>query len=385
MFRFRQLAVASMNKRISPKGTIAFYTPYEPKFLVRRDAKADPRMVKVPYLKDSVREEMYARHLSDPQEWTFDRLSQFYKSSLIRTKAVVLLMHKRFSIMKEKGFTVTIVNGNKPHVEVTIPDSWNGLYKAYEESEKKDVEAVLKSYNETCTDEKRANMSNEEAATVIENLKDHYRRVNNAVTHQERMDNILKRFAKAGVNVSFRETDSRTHHPGGKPSLRDIYHPQLFNDEDFERGKKNLLKRIEVETRGQVEHNLQFYHDKFASPAATGTSMKTAPDAPLSRWKLAFKDTSVGEHIPGRPTTPTTVRTRSGSIRKATPLEESAYSWNAAPMPLDIEINEAFEHFSKKYVTPFINPDKDDNVPQHIAKEKLEKRRVAVEASKAKK
>ncbi len=63
-----------------------------------------------------------------------------------------------------------------------------------------------------------------------------------------------------------------------------------------------------------MEHNLQFYHDKFASAAATASSatVKTAPDAPVSRWKLAFKDTSVGEHVPGKATTPTSVRTRTG-------------------------------------------------------------------------
>lgn len=73
------------------------------------------------------------------------------------------------------------------------------------------------------------------------------------------------------------------------------------------------------------------------------------------------------------------------SLRKATPLEEARYSWNASPSPLDIQINQAFEHFASKYVNPFLNPDQDDNAPQQIAKGKLEKRRAAVEASKVKK
>lgn len=313
MFRIRPL-VPGVSKRISSKGNVAFYTPMEPKFLVRRDAKADPRSVNIPFLKDSVREEIYAKHLSDPQEWSFDHLSQHYKTSMMRTKAVVLLMHKRFAIMKEKGFTVSIVGGSKPTVQVTIPESWSGLYKKFEESENKDISEVLKNYNESAEQEKRANMSTEEATKVIENMKDHYRRVSNAAEHQNRMDRILKRFSRAGVNTNFRETESRTHHLGGKPSLRDVYHPQFYNDEDFERGKKDLLKRIEVETRAKVEHNLEFYHEKFASPAATASSatVKTAPDAPMSRWKLAFKDTSVGEHVPGNATTPTSVRTRTG-------------------------------------------------------------------------
>ncbi len=66
-------------------------------------------------------------------------------------------------------------------------------------------------------------------------------------------------------------------------------------------------------------------------------------------------------------------------------MEESRYSWNASPSPLDIQINQAFDHFANKFVNPFLNADQDDTVPQQIAKGKLEKRRAAVEASKVKK
>ena len=116
MFRFRPLLTA-VNKRIPQRGNVAFYTPSaEPKYLVRKDSKGDPKALKVPYLRDSVREEMYARHMSDPQEWSFTRLSQAYRSSLMRTKAVVLLMHKRFNMMREKGLNVEIIKDTKPYV-----------------------------------------------------------------------------------------------------------------------------------------------------------------------------------------------------------------------------------------------------------------------------
>ena len=72
-------------------------------------------------------------------------------------------------------------------------------------------------------------------------------------------------------------------------------------------------------------------------------------------------------------------------VRKASPLEESQFSWNPAPSPLDMQINAAFSHFSDKFVTPFQNVDGDDDLPSKIAKAKLEERRNKVEENKQKK
>ncbi len=68
----------------------------------------DPKMVKVPILFEEQRQEMYALHVSNPERWTLEAISQKFGSSLDRTRAVILLMQLRYDLMKEKGFTVTV-------------------------------------------------------------------------------------------------------------------------------------------------------------------------------------------------------------------------------------------------------------------------------------
>jgi hypothetical protein len=281
----------------------------EPNYMVKTDEYADPKLVKVPYLRDELRQEIYSRHISNPTEWTVSRLSQHYNASLDRTKAVILLMHKRYEMMRAKGFEVTLKPSTSadsaPSIVVEIPTLWTALYEKYKEDPTKEPSKVLSEYNESCALESaRTSINAEECGKIIDNLKDHYRRLDNMKARAEKMARYLEKLKNKGVNVyNFQET--ATFVTSGKGNFKENYYPEMISDEGFDEHKERLLKRISAETKAHVEFNLEHYVKKQETQTVSiPTQNANAPKA-NGRWKLAFKDLSKDDNS-------TVIRTRTG-------------------------------------------------------------------------
>lgn len=291
-----------------------FSTAAEPKFMVRKDLSVDPRLVKVPYLRDTMKQEIYAKHIMNPEKWTLQALSQHFHTSIDRTKAVIVLMHKRYDMIRSKGFNVKI-DENHHTISVEIPSSWKGLYEKYLEDPTQDIEKALQSYNESVTEEHRKlGINGEKAKEIIENIKDHERRTANLEFHNKHMEEVLNGLKASGVDAhTFQETANDVTMTGNRKSLKESYYPSLFGDDDFEETKKRLLKRIADETMARVDYNLEHYNEKYTSPATDNVDVKKTSPENVSRWKLAFRDLAQVDTKAGQnDITTTTIRTRQG-------------------------------------------------------------------------
>ncbi len=289
-------------------------TSAEPKFMVRKDLSVDPRLVKVPYLRDTVKQEMYAKHMIDPEKWNLSALSQHFHTSSDRTKAVIVLMHKRYELIRSKGFTVKI-DENHSTISIDIPSAWKGLYEKFLEDPTQDADKALQSYNASVTeDNKKLSINGEKAKEIIENIKDHERRSANLDFHNQHMEEILNGLKSAGIDAhNFQETANDVSTSGKKKSLKESYYPTLFGDDDFDEVKTRLLKRIADETMARVEYNLEHYNEKYSASTDGNIGVqKTSPDS-NSRWKLAFRDLAKVDNKAGQnDVTATTIRTRQG-------------------------------------------------------------------------
>lgn len=279
-----------------------FSTSYdaEPEFLVRAREYGDPRKLNVPYLDDSVRQEMYAKYISNPETWTITALSQHYKSSIRRTTAVVMLMHNRYKMMKDKGFLVEIKGDtNRPVISVEIPPIWSGIYSKYMEDPKQDINKILAEYNASINnDAHKTKMSGEEAKNIIDKVADHFRRLDNLTTQNELMDETLQMIKKAGVDTTFREPRrGPTKKKHQKHAFSDVYFPQMLGDDVIDEEKRKIEKRLAEEAREEIKPNVELFHETAANPLPVDTSLhpsdsNTPKDMKISRWKIAFKDIS---------------------------------------------------------------------------------------------
>jgi hypothetical protein len=109
-----------------------------PKFTVRGFAKYQelPNMVQpdddpyfdastmaVPWLRDSIRIEMYKKNKEDPKLWSAKNLSQHYKASYDRVVAVLTLLQLREKTITDDGFKFDLSTG-----EPVIPTKWQEVY-----------------------------------------------------------------------------------------------------------------------------------------------------------------------------------------------------------------------------------------------------------------
>lgn len=340
-----------------------------------------PQVIRIPYLRDITRQEIYARYVTDPEKWTFATLASHYQASLERVKAVVLLMHHRYEFMKnEMGFTVEIVsNGGEnsvPKVVVTIPPLWQALYEKHVAAPEDPLSKLLADHNASViADEDKTSMNEEELKKILEKMADHDRRTQNLKDYEEDMEDKLKRIEMSGVNTKFAEVPSVP----ANYNFQSNYFPPLLGDEEFEEEKKRLLKRVAEETSAVVRPDVHAYvqqsEDLKDVKIANMESKKSDP----IRWKFAFR-----ELTPDGKKQPTVIRTRTGSIRRATPLEEMQRSWNTRPLPIDVQLAKTFDHFSEKLVKPFTDVDKEDHLTSSITLNRREKRKKAKETANAK-
>jgi hypothetical protein len=384
-----------------------FSTLDEPEYVVDPDALVDLTKVKVTYVKDMEKQQIYARFRQDPLKWSVKAISNFYSMSEDRVQAIIYLMHTRFTMMEEKGLKVTIVPHEDnpeepinveailaageditlpgPSVFVEIPEIWRHIFAMHKEEPEKDLGEILSTYNHNQAEEAlKARMSVEELKKILENLKDHEARLENIRVYEEHIDNFLAELAEEGADINFQEikvVSDKTKR------FEKSYFPRTLHDEEIQTEKDMLLKRIEQQTRATVDRNTEFFHNTFAGQEVNAEAKSDAKEKAM-RWKLAFRDLGKVDQIRAFlkdksqvVDAPTLIRSRTGRMRTATPLEESFRSWTKKPTYIDRLFTESFEHLSSKYVKPFADIDGDDHLTAELGKEK--QKEIRINAAKA--
>lgn len=361
-------------------GRLRMYTatPTEPEYMVTTNDDVDPKDVKIPYMKDVIKQEIYAKHITNPKSWPITALATEYSASKDRVKAIVLLMHERCGLMRSLGLQVDIEQAGKiPKLKVRVPKVWQALYDRHIATPEEPLSKLLADYNASVTvDDDKANMNEEQLKKVLEDVKDHHRRLQNLRDYEEDMDEMIEDLRQQGYNTHFREVPLAPANEG----FQNSYFPQLLNDEEYESQKKWLFKKAQ-EVPQKEEMNLKQYDELYRSKKLqlAKTGLKDSPSQAI-RWKLAFRDLSKSqkpEVVKKAPTAtdfvPTSIRTRSGSMRQATPLEEAMRSWNRRPLAMDFLLAKKIPHFAERLTTPYADFDQDDQVTAAIAKKKAEK------------
>lgn len=362
-------------------------TPSEPEYMVTTNDEVDPKDVKIPYMKDIIKQEIYAKHITNPKNWPIPTLAKEYSASKDRVKAIVLLMHERCSLMRALGLQVDIEQSGKiPKLKVRVPKVWQTLYDRHIATPEEPLSKILADYNASVTvEEDKATMNEEQLKKMLEDVKDHHRRLQNLRDYEEDMDEMVQDLRQQGYNTHFREVPLAP----ANERFQNSYFPQLLNDEEYESQKKWLLKKAQ-EVPKEEETNLEQYDELYRSKKASRVKadLKGSPSHAI-RWKLAYRDLSQSQKPELAKKTPrasdfvpTSIRTRSGSIRQATPLEEAMRSWNRRPLALDFLLAQKIPHFAEKLTTPYADFDKDDQLTASIAQKKADKVKAYATAEK---
>lgn len=309
-----------------------------------------PDQIKVTYVFDDEKQEIYARFMLDPVKWDVKALSQHYGMSFERAQAIVYLMNERFELMKSYGLQVSIhpgedkyaaedmtddeledlLRGNEPfvydgpYVEVTIPPVWKSLFDLHKVDQAKDLAELIEEYNKTTdVEDLKATMTVDELKTILQNLKDHEARMENIAAYEENMEEYLDLLWENGVNINFQEVRLITKKTR---QFDKHYFPRTLHDEEIDREKAALIKRIEDNTRAKVERDVPYYHDRFQGDKflknlaeAKANNAEVAKDySKASRWKIGFRDLGRLEHAKKHSkqkddvSVPTIIRTRTG-------------------------------------------------------------------------
>lgn len=330
------------------------------------DDNVDPDFstVKVPYLHDEKRQEMYKIYMQDPSEATFENLSKKYGTSLIRTKAVILLMSKRHAMISEDEAKLhALVQGADGSVApasaegaiqsikvaptLNAPQVLKDLYVKHVEDQSVPLGLLLTSYNEAISEEqagRRLTMKEEELRQAFRIMSRHAIRQENMEEWQREMDEDMEECEDWGIDTStFRESPTEfstskaynyTHHRSKHRvrSFEAAYYPQIVTDDNVKATELALLKKVAFETKAQLQHDMEFYERMYSTksaaqhvedakketvPAALQYHQPPRPEAPMSRFKLAFQDLSkcaVAKNKTGQMRIPdrTVMRTRKG-------------------------------------------------------------------------
>jgi hypothetical protein len=313
------------------------------------DEMIDPENdFKIPYILDIQQQMMFCMHMYDPSFWTIEKISAHFHCSAARTKSIIVLMHQRFEMMKERGVIIKIyppdpdeyqdflqtikrskvIDDEDKEIEIEkfkknfapipdmsfgFPEEWDGLYDLLtktrpepgldEDNEPEqqqrppftveDVTKIIEEYNgaEGLAEEKKTKLSAEQLHAIFVNMDDHYRRMDNVIEYEnmlfEMLDDLDGRYPKHHQETS---TDYRMK--GTKKSIKETYFPRLLRGEDYEKEKEKLIHRIEAETRARVDYtNFEHFSKKFDNPATTNPEL-AAVNERLQKNKEAFEKPS---------------------------------------------------------------------------------------------
>ena len=332
----------------------------EPSYLVDTDVRSvAPNEIKVPYFSEKLKLEMYSKYKQDPEQWSVTALSKAYGTSMERTKAVLLLLEQREQLKKERGL-------------LDMPDEWFEIHKKFEEftnsptptSPATEASAALHDGADVASEDasgqdhkenSEANGENglpapqsplERVASeygksealiqeILDKVDEHKFRQAQVEAYEEHMEEKISKLEARGVDTSFRETGG-----SARRSITDDYYPALFGDDaGFERARRELMEKIESETKATVTEDVDarpaFLRSNTASKYDLPSDMPNEAGVPtqqLSRWKFAFRDLSKPKDHP------TMIRTRRGAWRQANPLEEATRSWLRNPDKVDMAL-----------------------------------------------
>ena len=226
-------------------------------------------------------------------------------------------------------------------------------------------------------------LSKEEVERIFVIMSDHNERCGNLFDYYESVEDKKVQLMLDGADINFKEI------PQSGSKLATSYSPQLFGDEEEAEVKKYLLKKIAEEKKVVKPIDFDTYLDKNYDETGFKNILKpikkdikyddqlkkeitAKSDINISRWKLAFKDTSASV------SQSTLIRTRSGSLREASPLEEASRSWSQRPTYMERLI-------ADKKIQKYKDPDGDDLILQQIISRKLAERKAKIGSKEDKK
>jgi hypothetical protein len=313
------------------------------------DELVDPEKdFKIPYISDVDQQMMFCMHMYDPSFWTLEKISAYFRCSVARTKSIIVLMHGRFEMMKERGVIIKIYPPDPdeyqdyvrdikaseilddedksielemlkkdfapiPDMSCEFPEEWDGLYElltrtrpqpARDEDNKpeqqerppftvEDVAKIIEQYNsvEDQPEEQKTKLSPEQLHAIFLNMDDHYRRMDNVVEYEkmfiEMMDELPDNYP-----THHQETPTDYRLKGPKKSVKETYFPRLLRGEDYEKEKQKLINQLEAETRARVDYtNFEHFSKKFDNPATTNPDL-AAVNERLKANKEAFEKPS---------------------------------------------------------------------------------------------
>jgi AraC-like DNA-binding protein len=363
--------------------------------------------------------EIYAKFKQNPVDSSFAKLAQEYRMSLTRCKAVIYLMRTREEMMISNGV-------------LNIPEAWQRIYDAHTQHSQRLVEietikkqiaardeaAAIKAKKKqkkevtagstaappatsegapssSSADPLTERLQQLEAATpwtpealaaehklsvdevnkIVAEMADHSLRSENLRAGVADMEARLAEFREAGVNTAFRETsdDSDTE-------FDRKYFPRLFRDDEWEEETRRQRAALLIATRAKSDPSVsdimnKRYDNTSSVISAPVGNAAGVPTSQFMRSKLAFIDISNETTSSGA----TLVRTRGGTQRVATPLEEMQRSWGGRkPTYLDLALNE-------KLVTMHVDPDKDEALARAAAEKRYAVHKAAVASGDKKK
>lgn len=366
--------------------------------VIDEEHAVDPALIRVPYLPDSTRMEIYAKFKQNPVESTFAKLAQEYRMSLTRCKAVVYLMRTREEMMTTNGV-------------LNVPEAWQRIHDAHSQHQQRlrEVEALKKQIaarDEAAAAKAKKKQKKEGAAgsaapaaesgdasaastpaaapkdplverlqqlegatawtpdalaaehklpveevnKIIAKMAEHALRSENLRAGNADVEARMAEFREAGVNTAFRETTDDSDAEFDRK-----YFPRLFRDDEGEEETRRQRAALLLATRAKNDPSvIDIMRKRYDNTSSVATApvgnVAGVPTSQFMRSKLAFIDTSNETTSSGA----TLVRTRAGSQRLATPVEEMNRSWGGRkPTYLDFALNE-------KLVVVHADPDKDE-------------------------
>jgi hypothetical protein len=139
------------------ESTRGVYTEFDP-----TDA-ATLANIKLPFVREDMREDMWKLHKSDPARWTYQEISLRFKMSHARARAILWLMGQREAKMAK----------NKV---LHLSDTWKSIWKLHLENPQ---EHTPEKIAEALT------VDIEEVKTCIANIQEHHNRLENLSSKME--------------------------------------------------------------------------------------------------------------------------------------------------------------------------------------------------------
>lgn len=234
MSRFALYLCNRANYQLSSKFAVKYIHISAPRLVLEEPDRAvsftgelNENRASFPYLTEQKRAEIWSLYKENPDQWPLPKLAQHFGTTVIRMKALLYLMRNRELLKEEEGTT-------------TILPLWKTIYEQFS------------SNSETHSPEKLAELhqiTEEEVKGIIKKMKYHTIRTENANMIHNDIQEFLSEAAESGYDTKFKEGVDSTKFA----KLDSKYYPGLFPDEKYEEMKIALVKRIERETRADVD------------------------------------------------------------------------------------------------------------------------------------